>query len=265
MALAGTAVSGLTSGLSGLFGANAAEEAAQQQAASIQKGIDFSQGMYDKGVAEFEPYKAAGTQALGQYQGLLANQQQPEFGYKQDQFQFDKWKDPSVDYAIQQANNALQASALAKGGMGGGMAKALQANTANIANKGYSNAFDRWHKNSQMMNDQAQQKYERDYGFQSDRLKNYGGLAQTGFDAAKDTANLGQGLAQSVSNMYGEQGNAQAQGAIGANNSVLGGLSGLSGALSTGLGNLGKLGEPTSSNPWQSYFDKASGNLLGDN
>ena len=153
LGLTGAALSGLTSGISGMIGGSAASRAAAQQRAALQQGIDFSQGMYDKSVASFQPYQQAGTQALGQYQGMLEGQQQPEFGYQQQEFQFDRWKDPSVANAIQEANKALEASAMAKGGMGGGLAKSLQANTANIANQGYSSAFDRWQKNGQMMND----------------------------------------------------------------------------------------------------------------
>lgn len=256
LGIASSALSGLTSGIGGMIGGSAASRAAAQQRAALQQGIDFSKGIYDKSVEGFSPYQKAGTEALGQYQGMLANQQQPEFGYQQQEFQFDRWKDPAVANAIQEANKALEASAMAKGGMGGGLAKALQANTANIANQGYSSAFDRWQKNSQMMNEQAQQKYNRDYGFQSDRLKNYGGLAQTGLGATQDVANLGQGLAQSVSGMYGDMGNAAAQGTIGRSNSALGALSGLSGAITSGLGMLG--GSPQgSSNQWMDAFQKA--------
>jgi hypothetical protein len=258
--LASSALSGLTSGIGGMIGGSAASRAAAQQRAAIQQGIDFSQGMYDKSAASFQPYQQAGTQALGQYQGMLEGQQQPEFGYQQQEFQFDRWKDPSVANAIQEANKALEASAMAKGGMGGGLAKALQENTANIANKGYTSAFDRWKQNSEMMSKQAEDKYKRNYEYQSDRLKNYGGLAQSGMDASKTMAELGSGLAQSVSGMYGDMGNASAQGTIGQSNSALGALSGLSGAVNTGLGALGK---PQGSNPWQSYFDNASSNLLG--
>lgn len=256
LGLTGAALSGLTSGISGMISGSAASRAAAQQRAALQQGIDFSQGMYDKSAASFQPYQQAGTQALGQYQGMLEGQQQPEFGYQQQEFQFDRWKDPSVANAIQEANKALEASAMAKGGMGGGLAKSLQANTANIANQGYSSAIDRWQKNSQMMNDQAQQKYGRDYGYQTDRLKNYGGLAQSGMDASKTMAGLGSGLAQSVSGMYGDMGNASAQGTIGQSNSALGALSGLSGAVNTGLGMLG--GSPQGqANPWMDAYKSA--------
>lgn len=256
LGLTGAALSGLTSGIGGMFGSSAANRAAAQQRAAIQQGIDFSKGMYDKGVEAFQPYQQAGTQALGQYQGMLEGQQQPEFGYQQQEFQFDRWKDPAVANAIQEANKAMEASAMAKGGMGGGLAKALQENTANIANKGYTSAFDRWKQNSEMMSKQAEDRYKRNYDYQSDRLKNYGGLAQTGFDAAKNVSTLGQGLAQSVSGMYGDMGNASAQGTIGSSNSALGALSGLSGAVNTGLGMLS--GSPQGqANPWMDAYKSA--------
>ena len=64
------------------------------------------------------------------------------------------------------------------------------------------------------------------------------------------------GLAPSVSGMYGDMGNASAQGTIGQSNSALGALSGLSGAVNTGLGMLG--GSPQGqANPWMDAYKSA--------
>lgn len=115
--------------------------AASQQAAQgvTQAGVAGQQGI-QQGIAGLDPYSEAGRAALQRIQaGLGAG------GEFSQQFQFDPnlMNDAGVQYRIEQGRKALTNSALARGGIGGNFATALERQAQGIASEEYNNAFTR--------------------------------------------------------------------------------------------------------------------------
>lgn len=252
LALGLGAASGLTSLAGGLMGSSAAKSAAREKARAIQQGIDFQKGVYSDAQGNFNPYIQSGQQNLSTYQNMLDTSKQPTLNYQQQAFDFNKYKDPSAEYAMQQYAKAMEASALAKGATGGGFAKALQQNQNNLANQAYSNAYDRWQDTSKLMYGQAADQYNRDYTAQQARLGQYAGLASQGLSAASGLAGVGTNAAQNMGSLYGGLGSAQAAGTLGASNALTSGLSGMMGGLASGLGSYYGYGSG-STNPYAMY------------
>lgn len=236
LALGLGAASGLTSLAGGLMGSSAAKRAAREQARAIQQGIDFQKGVYSDAQGNFNPYIQSGQQNLATYQNMLDTSTQPTLDYQQQAFDFNKYKDPSAEYAMQQSAKAMEASALAKGATGGGFAKALQQNQNNLANQAYQNAYGRWQDTSKLLYGQAADQYNRDYTAQQARLGQYAGLAGQGLTASQGLAGVGTSAAQNIGGLYSGLGSAQAAGTLGASNALTSGLSGLMGGLASGLG-----------------------------
>lgn len=230
------AAQGLSSGISAYMGSQASEKAANQQAAANRAALAYQQQIHDEAKTNLSPYIQSGTKNLGTYQNLLDTTTQPTLNYTQDDFTFDKWKDPGAQYQMDQAARAMESSALAKGATGGGFAKALQTNRSNLANTAYSSAYDRWLNNSKLKYGQAYDQYTRDYTFQQNKLGQYGNLAGQGLSAANALAGFGQQSANNASNLYQGIGSAQAAGTLGSYNSIAGGINGVMSGLSSGLG-----------------------------
>jgi hypothetical protein len=234
------------------MGSSAAKRAARDQARAIQQGIDFQKGVYSDAQGNLNPYIQSGQQNLGTYQNMLDTAQQPTLNYQQQAFDFNKYKDPSAEYAMQQSAKAMEASALAKGATGGGFAKALQQNQNNLANQAYQNAYGRWQDTSKLMYGQASDQYARDYTAQQARLGQYAGLAGQGLTAASGLAGVGTSAAQNMGSLYGGLGSAQAAGTMGASNALTSGLSGMMSGLAGGIGQYYGYGAGTR-NPYAMY------------
>lgn len=258
----GTA-SGLTSLLGGAMGSNAAQRAARQQAAAMQDAIDFQRGVYSDAQQNYNPYLQSGKQNLDTYQNMLASSQQPTFGYQQQAFDFNKYKDPAAEYAMEQSGKAMEASALAKGATGGGFARALQQNQNNLANQAYQGSWNRYLDQSKLGYGIAEGAYNRDYTAQQNRLGQYANLANQGLTAAQGLAGMGQSAAGNMGTLYGNMGGAMAAGTLGSSNAMTGGLQGLMSGLGSGLGAYYGYGSgetnPYSSNGIKSYSKTGMG------
>lgn len=113
---------------------------------------------------------------------------------------------PAYQFRMQQGQQALERSAAARGGLSGG---------------GFMKSLDRY----------SQGLASDEYGNQWNRLS---GLAQMGQGSAQNLGALGSNFANSMSNLYGAQGNAQAAGTMAA-------YGGASNAIGS-AGNLAMLG-----------------------
>lgn len=230
------AAQGLSSGISAYMGSQASEKAANQQAAANRAALAYQQQIHDEAKTNLSPYIQSGIKNLGTYQNLLDTTTQPTMNYTQDDFSFDKWKDPGAQYQMDQSARAMESSALAKGATGGGFAKALQTNRSNLANTAYSSAYDRWLNNSKLKYGQASDQYTRDYTAQQNKLGQYANLAGQGLTAGNALAGFGNQAASTMGNLYSGLGSAQAAGTLGSNNAIVSGLQGVMGGLSSGLG-----------------------------
>jgi hypothetical protein len=162
--------------------ARGAEQAAQTQAASADKGIEEQRRQFDALVQLMSPYVQAGTGALSQQQALIGlqgaeAQQQAMQGFEQS---------PLFQSLTQQGENAILQSASATGGLRGGNVQAALAQFR-----------------PQMLNQLIEQQYGR-----------LGGLTTVGQASAAGQASSGMQSASNISNLLANQGAALAGGQL---------------------------------------------------
>lgn len=177
--------------LTGASGASqAARDAAGIQSAAADKGIAFQKESRDLARADLEPYKKAGASALPGLQNLV-NDPNAQKSFIQD--------NPFFKALTDQATNTLFNNQAAKGKVGsGGTAEALQKSILLLGND--------------LVNQSIGQKQ---------------GLASLGANAASGQAGITQNAGNSISDLYTQQGNAQAAGTVGAANAITEGRMGL--------------------------------------
>jgi hypothetical protein len=216
VALGGAALVG------GIYSANkqshAAQDAAGQQAASAQQGIDEQRRQFDAVRQLLQPYVDTGNNALTQ-QGNIAglnggDAQQSAISALQNSPQFAALQ--------QQGNNAILQNASATGGLRGGNTQAALAQ--------FSPAL-----LSQMINDQ----YSR-----------LGGLSSMGQNAAAGVGNAGMQTGSAVSGLLQQQGAALAGGSLAQGRAQAGYANAFGNAIGTyaGFGGFGGGGSASPSN-----------------
>lgn len=136
----------------------------------------------------YSPYTEAGktgvtglTGAIGSYKnealsGMPTQQTTTAQGTK-------AWLDPSANYSMDQSNRAIQASALAKGGVGGGLAKALSNNASKMAMTNWNNAYQQQLNANAQNFGQANQNFQNQKSVLDSNVANYQGLTNTGLQA----------------------------------------------------------------------------------
>jgi hypothetical protein len=212
---------GLAIGAAGAIGGsiiqgNAATSAAQTQANAANQASQTQLQMFDQTQANLKPYMQSGVNSLNQLNAAIPSLTKP---FSATQYQ----QSPGYAWQLQQGLGAVQNSASAAGGIGGGNTlKALQTYGTGLANQDYQQA---------LTNYMAQQ--QQTYGMLS-------GLANSGQNAA---AGLG-GIATQVGGQIGSNtigaGNALAAGQIGSANATTGGINSLAQlAALYGTGSLG--------------------------
>ena len=224
--------------LQGIMGAKASDRAAQQMADAQRAALAFSQQAYGESKDRFAPYLQAGAGGLGRLEGLVSGMQAPEWTYQQPDFQFDKYKDPGAQFLIDQAMKAINSSAIAKGGLGGGAVNAINATAANLGNQAFQGAFGRHMDTSKMKYGQAADQYARQREFQNAQIAANQGLAQAGQGAATTLGGFGQAQGQYGGNMLAGVGQSQALGTISGTNALLQGIGGAWNELGGGLGKM---------------------------
>lgn len=193
---------------SAIIGSNAAEDAASIQAQSAREANALQEKMYNQQRADAEPWRAAGTRALGGMENA---------DFQRDFTMGDFQQDPGYAFRMAEGQKALERSAAARGGlMSGGTLKALSRYGQDFASNEYQNAYTRFNA-------------DRDRRF--NRLSSLAGMGQNAVagmsGAAQNYAN------QAGSNMIGA-GNAQAAGRLGQAQAWGGSLSGIA-DLGTGI------------------------------
>ena len=220
---------------SGLYGANQAGKAGEQSAAAQLAAQQYAQQQYAQGRTDLAPYMAAGSQAVGQLGGI-ADQSQPGFDYQQQPFSFDRNIDPGAVTLMQQAAQAINASSLAKGSIGGGLARSLNTEIGNQSNTAFQGAFGRHMATSQMLNDQAQQKYGRNLGWQQNQFGQHEAIAGMGAKSAGGLAGFGAQLGQYGGDRIAGAGESRAAGTLGAANALVGGATSFANQIAKGYG-----------------------------
>lgn len=182
--------------------------------------------MYDETSARLSPWVQSGQEANQRLSGLVSGMQQPSFDYQQPGFNFNVHQDPGANYTMSEAIKAINASSLAKGGMGGGAIKALNEMTQGIAQQNYQGAWNRYMDKSKMDYGQASDQYGRNREFQQSQIGNEMGLANAGREAAMGLGNFGQAQGHLGAGLLSGIGQNQAAGTMGANNALWSGISG---------------------------------------
>ena len=239
--LAGSIGSSLVSGIGGLLAgssaANRAKAASREYAAKAAKGREALTAGRSGVTKNFDPYTQLGTQMAGQYGTEVAKgQNQPGFSYTPDEFNFSTEKDPGAQYRMDQANKALQASAIAKGGMGGGFAKALQANSQGLASQEFQNSWNRNMEKNKFGYQRASDQYGRDYTSQQDYLNRLKSGSEAGQGAAGQLSEIQQGYDTGVNSSWLSEGEAGIKAAGLGNEYQTGGQAALASGLGSALG-----------------------------
>lgn len=202
------------------------------------KGTAVLQGGLDSANAAYSPYTATGAAGTsGELDGIQNRQQtdQPSLS-NVNPSQAMSYLDPSAAYSTDQSNKAIQAQALASGGAGGGMMKALSNNANDRAMTNYNSAY------SQMLNTantnfgQQQQQYANQTGYDQSQIQNYAGLAGQGLQAVSGNQSIDAGYNNGINQNWGDIAANQQSGysALGANanataksvgNAISGGIS----------------------------------------
>jgi hypothetical protein len=178
-----------------------AKKASEAQQEASQQGINAQQGasdtnlkIYNQQRADQEPFRQAGLRSLADFQRMLTG------GYNMQE-------SPAAQYASQQGTRSLNRQLAARGGLGGGnAAQRLAELNSGIAANDWNNQYTRL----------------------LDALKLGTGASASMGTAGQNYASGQRGIANSLSDLYGQQGESRA--------SLYAGLPGMLGnALTTGL------------------------------
>jgi hypothetical protein len=184
---------------SSLFGANAANKAADTQAAAADRSAELQYKMYQENVQRQQPFYEAGVGALNK---LTAAADYKPFGM--DQFK----ADPGYAFRLGEGQKALERSAAARGGLiSGGALKAATRYGQDMGSQEYTNAFNRYQAERQAM---------------LGPLQSLAGVGQT---TANTLGNAGTSYGTGAGEAYQGAANARASGYVGGANAITGGLS----------------------------------------
>ena len=166
-----------------LISSSAARSASSAQADSTAAGIGEQARQYDITRSDYAPYRAAGTQALGQLQSEMDKPINPA----------DVTNSPGYEFGLQQGQLGLDRKAAAGGGRVSGAAlKSAAEYATNYATTGYSAEYQR----------------------RQDRLNRLASIANIGQTATNGSAMAGTAAANNVSGLMTAQGNAAGAGML---------------------------------------------------
>lgn len=161
---------------------DAARDAARAQGEASEAGIAEQRRQFDAIQELLAPYAEGGEEALQAQRALIGLAGQRE----QDQAIKALESSPQFSALVDQGEEAILQNASATGGLRGGNAQAALAQFR-----------------PQMLSNLIQQQYQ-----------NLGGLTSVGQNAAAQTGNAGMNAADQITNLYGQQGAAQAGAAL---------------------------------------------------
>jgi len=221
--------------VSGLIGANAAENAANTQAGAAQQSAAMQKAMFDIQNQQQAPYREAGYSALNDIAGLkpyLTRQFTPE--------DFAAGIDPGYAFRLKMGQDqAMRQANLGGGTIGGNALAGLQDYTQGQASQEYGNAFNR---------------FQTQRGNIYNTLAGIAGLGQTSLG---QTGQMSTQTASNVGNAISNAGSAQAAGTVGAANAIGSGIQGAGNAYY--LSNL--LKPQATTNPSNLTYTPSGGNV----
>ena len=196
-ALIAAAAAKATGGLVGGIGQyNDTQRGSKAYRNLANQGINQLQQGKQEANAAFSPYTNAGVEGVaGQTaatQGYMGNvgTAPGAAGYKTTAGGVSDWLNPSAAYSTDQANRAIQASALAKGGVGGGLAKALSNNANQMAMTNWNNAAAQQQGANAQNFGQASTEWTNNKAAQDANLGHWSNLSGMGLQATGANQNL---------------------------------------------------------------------------
>lgn len=211
-AIAGGAVASIAGSV---IQGNAASSAAQTQANSAANATQAELSMFNTTQNNLAPYMASGTNALSALNsglGIGPNTGGPVgYGSLTTPFSAAQYQQsPGYSFQMGQGVQAVQNSASAAGGIGGGNTlKALTTFGQGLANSDYQQAYQNY-----------VQQQQQQYGMLS-------GVANSGQNAAAGLGGISAGVGQSIGSNAIGAGNALAAGQVGSANALTGGVNSL--------------------------------------
>lgn len=205
---------GLTSLVGGMYGANQQADAMRASAAAQERGqlraIEEQRQAYSDIAPMYEPYSQAGLTGLSGMQG--------DFGTEMGQFEYDKdisdFSDPSRAFQMQQMQDAMEQSAVSRGGLqSGGFAKALQDRAGQFAQTSYGQDYNRMAQDKATTYQDFMNQFQNRRANNQLRLNQFQNLASIGQNATGNLANLRTGNANQIGANLQNIGTAQGYGA----------------------------------------------------
>jgi hypothetical protein len=188
--------------ISGLFGSDAAENAADKSAQAAAAAVAEQRRQFDINQANQQPWLQAGTGAVNRLgAGVAAG---GEFGAATPfNFQYDQYSDPSTAFRMSEGVKALDRSAASRGGLlSGATLKGVQRYGQDLGSQEYQNAFNRYTTG-----------FNANTGERNALFNRISGVAGTGQMAANQVGATGAATASNIGNTYmtnaANQGNAE--------------------------------------------------------
>ena len=232
--------------------------------AAINRAEPYIQTSYQTAQEQQQPYAAIGQQGLSNL-SQMAQAGQPTFNFTGQNLQ----SEPGYQFQLQQGNQAVQQSQVAKGmGLSGATLKALDNYSQGLAGTSYQNAYNRALQTFGANQQANQQTFNQNYnlaGMGQGAANNLSTLA-TGYGENMAGLELGRGQVQ-ISGLQGAANTAYQQGAhlqqIGSGMGGMAGGSGSSAGGSPGNTNYSQ-GNNTNANPGEfNNYQGQGGTTMG--
>lgn len=197
----GAGIGALGSIVGGAMGDSALRSAWRRYQENAQKGITNLNAGINNAQAIYDPYyQATGSTITGLSNAINSRQSAPQ--PEMSNYNVDAYMNPSAAYTTQQANNAMQSSSLAHGGLGGGLGKALSNNANKMAMTNYNNAYQQMIDTNAQRFGQGQQRYANATDYAQSQIGNRQNLASLALQGASAGQGIQQGYRNNIANMW---------------------------------------------------------------
>jgi hypothetical protein len=203
------------------FLGGAQAKAANVQAQAGKDAMGLINQYYDQAQKTQQPQYDTGSRALGTLEKNVNNgvYDMPTSGYQAQPFNYQQ--SPGYQFQLQQGLQGVQNSAAAQGqGLSGATMKALQRYGTGLAAQDYNNQFQNYANERNYGLQQNQQNYSNNYNNLNNQYNRLSDIANYGQQAGNNLSNMSMYRGNSLSDITGQIGNAQAAGMTGQANAV---------------------------------------------
>lgn len=192
------------SAVSGIGGMISGNRAARANARAVENATAEQRRQYDTTRNDLASYRGLGDYAAGSLkEGLESGAYNaPEFDFQAGQYSYNPAQDSSLQQALDQANKSLQASAAARGVLGGGgVLRAMSRENMGQTSAFEDKAYNRFQNEENTRYGRAGDAYNRTYGATQDAANRLMSASNLGMGAATQTGQFGANMAQNVGNL----------------------------------------------------------------